>query len=69
MERPLFRIVVSKFPAVNVYSYVVTRTTALGPVMVATYAALNPDWRVEVVDENNYRGPKNNLGLPDHEAL
>jgi len=69
MDLPLFRIVAPVFPGVNVYSYVAKRTTALGPVMVATCAAMSPRWRVEVIDENNFRGPKGKDGLPDHAVL
>lgn len=69
MERPLLRIVVPVFPGINVYSYVAKKTTALGPVMVATYATMDRFWRVEIIDENNYRGPREKNGLPDHAAL
>lgn len=43
--------------------------TALGPIMVATSANKLWGWRVEVIDENNYRGPRDSQGLPDHCAL
>ncbi len=68
---PLFRIVVPAFTEINVFSYVASRITALGAVMVATMVkAYLPNWRVEVIDENNYHGgPVGSDGLPDHEVL
>jgi radical SAM superfamily enzyme YgiQ (UPF0313 family) len=70
MRRRL-RIVVPASPAVNVYSAVARRTTALGPVCVATSAREVPGWEVEVVDESNYGrgGPCDESGRPDHVAL
>ncbi len=35
-KRRLFRIVIPRYPAFNIYSAVARRTTALGPVCVAT---------------------------------
>jgi radical SAM superfamily enzyme YgiQ (UPF0313 family) len=59
------------FPAFNIYSRIARRTTALGPLCVATVVSRMPDWEVEVIDENNYRrfGPKGHDGLPDHATL
>jgi len=70
-RRRLLRVVIPTFPAFNVYSWVARVTTALGPVAVATAVNEIEGWDVEVIDENNYRrsGPKDGLGLPDHEAL
>lgn len=68
-SQKLFRIIIPSFPEVNIYSRPARLTTALGPIMVATAANLTTDWQVEVIDENNYRGPRNNSGLPDHSFL
>jgi len=67
---PLIRFIIPASPEVNIFSGQAKKTTALGPVMVATAASKLWRWRVEVIDENNYRnGPKDNQGLPDHEVL
>lgn len=66
----LFRIIVPAFREINVFSRIARRTTALGPIMVATAADKLWGWRVEVIDENNYRkGPRDKEGLPDHQVL
>lgn len=66
---PLMRIIVPSFPGVNVFTYAAKKTTPLGPVCVATVAAKLLGWRVEIIDENNYRGPRDARGLPDHDLL
>ncbi len=66
---PLIRFVVPIFPEVNIFTRQARLTTALGPIMVATVADKLWGWRVEVIDENNYRGPRNKQGLPDHLVL
>jgi hypothetical protein len=66
---PLFRIIAPAYPAANIYSRQAVKTTPLGPIMVATAANMLWGWRVEVYDENNYWGPRDERGLPDHEAL
>jgi radical SAM superfamily enzyme YgiQ (UPF0313 family) len=70
-KRRVFRMVVPKYPAFNVYSHLARRTTALGPLCVATSVSKIPGWDVEVIDENNYRfpGPLDEQGMPDHAAL
>ena len=70
-KRRVFRMIIPKYPAFNVYSHIAKKTTALGPLCVATAVSKMPGWDVEVIDENNYRfpGPLNEQGLPDHEAL
>jgi len=70
-KRRIFRIVIPKYPAFNVYSHIAKNTTALGPVCVAASASKMPGWDVEVIDENNYRfpGPVDEQGLPDHLTL
>lgn len=65
----LFRMIVPAFSEVNIFTHIANKTTALGPVIVATVADKLWGWRVEVIDENNYRGPKNKEGLPDHKIL
>jgi radical SAM superfamily enzyme YgiQ (UPF0313 family) len=67
---PLLRIIIPLFPeVVNIFSNQAEKTTPLGPIMVATSA--NKIWglRVEVTDLNNYKGPRNTEGFPDHEVL
>ena len=66
---PLFRLIIPRFPEINIFTNHAERTTALGPVMVATAANKLWDWNVEVIDENNYKGPRDNRGLPDHEFI
>jgi radical SAM superfamily enzyme YgiQ (UPF0313 family) len=69
--RRLFRLVVPKYPSFNVYSRVARKTTALGPICVATSVSKMPGWDAEIIDENNYRfpGPLDARGMPDHHAL
>lgn len=70
-RRRLFRMVIPRYPSFNVFSMVADRTTALGPLCVATCISKLPGWDVEVIDENNYRfpGPRDRGGLPDHALL
>ena len=69
--RRIFRMVIPRYPAFNVFSSIAHKTTALGPICVATAISRLPGWDVEVVDENNYHfpGPVDRTGLPDHLAL
>src|SRR5512139_2080150 len=70
-KRRRLRVVIPAYPAFNVYSRIARATTALGPVSVATSVHEMEGWDVEVIDENNYQrsAPRNESGLPDHEAL
>ncbi|MGD0092690.1 MAG: radical SAM protein [Planctomycetota bacterium] len=70
-KRRVFRMVIPKYPAFNIYSRIARQTTALGPLCVATSVSKMPGWDVEVIDENNYRfpGPVDERGNPDHAAL
>ena len=70
-KRRRLRIVVPAFPAFNIYSQIARRTTALGPVRVATAVHEMPGWDAEVIDENNLGryGPRANRGGADHEML
>ncbi|MBN2081959.1 B12-binding domain-containing radical SAM protein [bacterium] len=70
-RRRLFRMVLPKYPTFNVFSTVAHKTTALGPICVATAISRLAGWDVEVIDENNYYfpGPVDRLGMPDHLAL
>jgi radical SAM superfamily enzyme YgiQ (UPF0313 family) len=65
------RIVIPAYPAFNIYSHIAKKTTALGPVCVATAANKMGKWDVEVIDENNLRqfGPRASSGGADHEFL
>ncbi|MBU3911227.1 MAG: B12-binding domain-containing radical SAM protein [Candidatus Omnitrophica bacterium] len=70
-KRHRLRIIIPAFPAFNIYSYVAKRTTALGPVCVASAVNEMERWDVEVIDENNLRryGPVDDSGGADHEFL
>ena len=70
-KRYRLRIIDPAYPAFNIYSHIAKRTTALGPVSVATCANEVEGWDVEVVDENNLRlyGPKSPSGGADHDFL
>lgn len=68
-ELPLLRLVAPAFPEVNVFSRYASKMASLGLIMVATVANKVWGWRVEVVDENNFRGLRDKRGLPDHCAL
>jgi radical SAM superfamily enzyme YgiQ (UPF0313 family) len=70
-KRYRLRIIVPAFPAFNIYSYIAERTTALGPVCVASAVNEMEKWDVEVIDENNLRkyGPISESGRADHEFL
>jgi radical SAM superfamily enzyme YgiQ (UPF0313 family) len=69
-KRYRLRIVVPAYPAVNIYSFIAQKTTALGPVCVASSVNKMQGWDVEVIDENNLRryGPRTKDGA-DHEFL
>ncbi|MBN1900993.1 B12-binding domain-containing radical SAM protein [Candidatus Sumerlaeota bacterium] len=66
-----FRMIDPAYPAFNIYSRIACKTTALGPLGVATVISRMGGWDVEVIDENNYRkfGPREYTGLPDHKTL
>ncbi len=71
VRRRLFRMIIPKYPAFNIYSHIARKTTALGPVCVATAVSKLPGWDAEIIDENNFRapGPVDDSGAPDHTAL
>ncbi len=62
------RIIIPVF-SINIFSRQAKRTSALGPVLLATVINKMKGIRVEIIDENNYHGPKDNNGLPDHSVL
>jgi radical SAM superfamily enzyme YgiQ (UPF0313 family) len=70
-KRYRLRIVIPAYPAFNIYSRIAVRTTALGPVCVASAANKMEKWDVEVIDENNLGkfGPRGDSGGADHEFL
>jgi radical SAM superfamily enzyme YgiQ (UPF0313 family) len=70
-RRYRLRIIVPAFPAFNIYSNIANKTTALGPVSVASVADEIPGWDVEVIDENNLRlyGPEDPEKGANHEFL
>lgn len=71
MKRRRLRIVIPAFPAFNIYSRIAKRTTALGPVCVATSVNELEGWDVEVIDENNLGryGPRDSARGADHELI
>lgn len=70
-KRLRLRIIVPAYPAFNIYSHLADKTTALGPVCVASAANEVEGWDVEVIDENNLcrHGPKASPLGADHEFL
>jgi len=71
MRRRKLRVVIPAYPAFNIYSCIAKKTTALGPVCVASAVNELQGWDAEVIDENNLcrHGPRSNLGGADHELL
>jgi radical SAM superfamily enzyme YgiQ (UPF0313 family) len=70
-KRHRLRIVIPAYPAFNIYSNIAKKTTALGPVCVASVVNETEGWDVEVIDENNLRlyGPRSDSGGADHDFL
>jgi len=70
-KRYRLRIVIPAYPKFNIYSDIAKKTTALGPVCVASAVNKMERWDVEVIDENNLRkyGPRSESGGADHEFL
>ena len=71
MKRLRLRMIVPAFPAFNIYSHIARRTTALGPVCVASAVNEMPGWDAEVIDENNLGryGPRSATRGADHDVL
>jgi len=63
--------VVPAFPAFNIYSRIARKTTALGPVIVASAVNEMERWDAEVIDENNLRrsAPLGDQTGADHTVL
>jgi radical SAM superfamily enzyme YgiQ (UPF0313 family) len=63
--------VIPAYPAFNIYSHIAKRTTALGPVCVASAVNKMEQWDVEVIDENNLGkfGPRSDTTGANHEFL
>ncbi|MFC1674970.1 B12-binding domain-containing radical SAM protein [Candidatus Omnitrophota bacterium] len=70
-KRHRLRVIAPAYPAFNIYSFIADKTTALGPVCVASAVNEMPGWDVEVIDENNMRryGPREPKGDVNHEFL
>lgn len=70
-KRYRFRIIIPAYPAFNIYSHSAKRTTALGPVCIATAVNEMEQWDVEVIDENNLTrfGPRDEDKGADHNLL
>lgn len=64
-------MIIPAYPALNIYSFSARRTTALGPVCIATVVNKTAGWDTEVIDENNLRrhGPRAKGGGADHALL
>lgn len=70
LQRQLFRLIIPAHPHKNVFSAVASRMTSLGPVLVATCVNKSfVDLDVEVIDENNFCGPRDERGLPKHDEM
>ncbi|MGE4564077.1 MAG: radical SAM protein [Victivallaceae bacterium] len=65
------RFIIPGYPTFNIYTSIAKYTTALGPVLLASVAAQNPQWEVEVIDENNFTAGEIRAedGYPDHRYL
>ncbi len=63
------RIIVPAFPEINIFTRQARKTTALGPITLATVINKMGEYRVEVIDENNYNGPRDSNRLADHAVL
>ncbi len=70
-KRKRFRMVIPAHPAFNIYSHIARKSTALGPVCIATVVNKMEGWDVEIIDENNLRifGPRSGEGGADHKFL
>ena len=70
-KRHRLRIVIPSFPGFNIYSNIADKTTALGPVCIASVVHQMETWDVEVIDENNLGryGPRMPSGEADHELM
>lgn len=70
-KRLRFRIVIPAYPPFNIYSCIANKTTALGPVCVASAVHKMQKWDVEVIDENNLGkfGPRGETTGAHHEFL
>jgi radical SAM superfamily enzyme YgiQ (UPF0313 family) len=70
-KRLRLRIIIPAYPAFNIYSHIANKTTALGPLCVASAVNEMEGWDVEVIDENNLRryGPRGDSLGADHEFL
>ena len=70
-KRYRLRIIIPAYPAFNIYSGIADKTTALGPICIATVVNKLEKWDVEVIDENNLRryGPQDSHGGANHKFL
>lgn len=66
----LFRMIIPAFPYAGIFNRFHKKITALGAVVIATVVnQFLSGWRAEVIDENNYIGPRTLEGKVDHTAL
>ena len=70
-KRHRLRVVVPAFPTFNIYSRIARKTTALGPVYIASAVNEMERWDAEVIDENNLRryAPRGDRTGADHAVL
>ncbi|HDL09661.1 MAG TPA: B12-binding domain-containing radical SAM protein [Candidatus Omnitrophica bacterium] len=70
-KKRLFRIIIPAFPKFNIYSSLLNKTTALGPICIATAVKKLPGWETEVIDENNFwrKEALNPSGTINHQLL
>jgi len=71
-KRFRLRIIIPSFSNFNIYSFIASTTTSVGPVYVGTAANKLDMWDVEIIDENNCHGkfyPKDKNNKLDHKKL
>ncbi|MCM8773374.1 MAG: B12-binding domain-containing radical SAM protein [Candidatus Omnitrophica bacterium] len=70
-KRYRFRLIIPAYPTFNIYSDIAKKTTALGPIYIASVVNQLERWDVEVIDENNLSryGPISETNGADHEFL
>ena len=71
-RRLRLRIIIPVFPNLNIYSFMASTTTSVGPVYVGTAASKLDLWDVEIIDENNCHGkffPRDKNKRLDHIKL
>ncbi len=65
----LVRFIIPAFPEINSFSRADEKTALLRTINMATAADKSWGFKVEVIDENNFYGPRDEQWLPNHEKL